>query len=549
MNVGDIKAKYIWLVVISIIVPFIISLAAIYLIFGNYVEAFNRLIELKGNPNSTADAVISLSYIITILISVYGILATSIFSYLVWRVSVGSYAVSNDLKKLEEFRDEEITREQALIIYYDLNRGFLYVQDLYISTILNKSAPNPRRLHFSGEWIKNVASLRTGLNNEELNNVYHLYDKLLTLQSLVNDHFRHEEVASEEISSFVKEVSKEIFADYIPLELLGEFRTSSAEDLLKLELYITLQKIYLLTFNKKHITKEKDQDNFEVYYCNKSPYYKVEDGEMFSGKGTLYNSKGKEKASGEFFNSFFTTGRVYGYFDSLEKQYYVEYQTSNPEREIVKSEIKDLTGKGKSNYFFKGKYLKNQLINGITTLFHSEGSIKYRGEVIQGEKHGDGIFYSEKGEIVFEGEYKENLRHKGTLFQNKLVKFEGLFKNGQPWEGQVKDYDFRKEFISKFTGIINKGEPYSGSGYRFKRNNFNETLDYLLHEEYYEPRDNEDDLREDYEQKLINEHTREEYTSWEDYIFTMWEEGDATEAEENEGNIIVYYNESSRKDK
>lgn len=541
------KILYILLLLFISFVPLILGLTFIYLIFGNFIEAFYRLIELKGRPSSTANAVSSLSYVVTILITLYGILATSIFSYLVWRVSKGSYTVSREIKNLEEIRDEENTREQALIVYYDLNRGFIYIRDLYISVVLNNNLPNPRRLHFSGDWIKNVASLRQGLSNGELNQIYHLYDKFLTLQSLLNDFDEQKELISMEVQNYIKEFSEEFFTDFIPLELLSEFQTSSAEDLLKIDLYVILQKIYLLTFNKGQITQEKKENNSEIYYCDKLPFYKIEEGEKFNGKGTLYNSKGQEKARGEFFNSLFATGNVYGYFDLLEKQYKVEYQTSSSKREIVKSEIKDLNGKGDKKYFYKGQYSQNNLINGITTLFHSEGSIKYRGEIINGEKNGKGTSYSEKGEKTFEGVYKENKRHKGILFENNVVKFEGLFKNGQPWEGKVKNYNFRWEYISEFTGEIKNGKPYSGKGYRFKRNSYGDDLDTLLHEHYYEPVDHEDELREKIENELFNQRIRDEYTIWKDYIFTNWEEGEATEAEDDEENIIVYYNEKTHR--
>ena len=93
------------------------------------------MLQLRGNPSKTADAIASLSYVGSILLALYSIITTAIFSYLVWKVSIGSFQVSKELKNLEENRDKEVVREQALIVYYDLQRGFSYLRDLYISTV------------------------------------------------------------------------------------------------------------------------------------------------------------------------------------------------------------------------------------------------------------------------------------------------------------------------------------------------------------------------------------------------------------------------------
>lgn len=161
-----------YLLIIAFIVPILFAVIILYLIFGNLFDAFQKMWNLKGNPDKTADAMASLSYVGTILIAFYGLLTTALFSYLVWRVSLGSFQISNDLKKLEENRDIESKREQALIVYYDLQRGFAYLRDLYISSALTGEHPNPKRLFFSNDWIKNVASLRNNLSNEDLNLVY-----------------------------------------------------------------------------------------------------------------------------------------------------------------------------------------------------------------------------------------------------------------------------------------------------------------------------------------------------------------------------------------
>ena len=174
------------LVLIILILPLIIGNIFLYFIFGNLTDAFMKMFELKGRPNVTSDAVTSLSNILALILTIYSILITAVFSYLVWRVSQGSLQVSRELKNLEVHRDSESEREQALIVYYDIQRGFSYLRNLYISLLLKNQNPNPIRLFFSDDWIKNVASLRNKLSRSELNKVYELYNEFY-IDSLIAD--------------------------------------------------------------------------------------------------------------------------------------------------------------------------------------------------------------------------------------------------------------------------------------------------------------------------------------------------------------------------
>ena len=163
--------KYKKVILSIIILPLAASLIASYMIFGNLFEALVKMWNYRGNPNITASSVTSLSYIFTILVAIYALCATTFFSKLVWKVSERSLLVSQQLQELEKNRDEEIVRENALIVYYDLQRGISNLREIYINCVLNGTEPKINRIYFSAEWIKNVANLRDGLTNQELNRV------------------------------------------------------------------------------------------------------------------------------------------------------------------------------------------------------------------------------------------------------------------------------------------------------------------------------------------------------------------------------------------
>lgn len=536
-----------YLLIIAFIVPLLTALIILYLIFGNLFDAFQKMWNLKGYPDKTADAMASLSYVGTILIAFYGLLTTALFSYLVWRVSLGSFQISTDLKKLEENRDIESKREQALIVYYDLQRGFAYLRDLYISSVLKGEHPNPKRLFFSNDWIKNVASLRNNLSNGDLNLVYKIYNDFFTLQSLL-DSYQEESIEDKnELTKIIKNVADQYFADFIPMQILDEFIATTAEDCMNINYFLVLQKIYILTFSDTQVKKRKTGINTFDLLINDVLYYSIRTGDVMTGEGTLYNKNGYEKANGHFIDGTFATGRVYGYFDSVNRRYTISYKTNGEKREMDYQEIIDLNSTREFGYIYKGDIENGEIKNGIVTKFHSNGSIAFRGTIVNGEREGKGSSFNIDGKLTFKGEYKNNQRLSGILYKNGNKRFEGNFQDGRPWIGKVFNYEFTNEKVRKFTGEIRNGKPFNGSGFRYKRNQQGEDLDYIIYQENWEPDESHIQQQEEEYQGYINEKTREDHNQWEDYIKTDWFNGDTKEREDIEDNIIVYYYERERK--
>lgn len=538
--------KQSWILFVALMVPLIFSLIVLYFIFGNLIEAFGKMWDFKGNPSRTAEAIASLSYVGSILLALYSIIITAIFSYLVWQVSLGSFKVSKELKNLEENRDKEVVREQALIVYYDLQRGISYLRDLYISTVKNGISPNPKRLFFSDEWIKNVATLRNGLSKEDINIVYKMYNDFLTLQSLLDNPI-DKSPEHIELSLVVKDMSKKYFTNFFPLHLLDQYTTSSAEDFLEIDFYIILQKIYLLTFPANLVIKQKTgMTSFDVN-INNIRFYSVRRGDLWDGEGTLYTPNGQEKATGHFTEGIFRTGKVYGYFDDVTKKYLINYETTGTERTILEGELVDTHGAGQEYYYLKGRFQNGEIYNGITTKFHSNGIVSFRGNVENGIREGRGITYTEDGKKAFNGIYKENERFRGTLYKNGSESFVGEFKNGRPWSGKVTNFEISREKVKRFTGEIKDGRSYTGTGIRFKRNEFGIDLDEIIHSENWEPDNDSIDWQEDWYQESINQKTRKEYSDWEDYIKVDWKEGQAFERDDIEKNLRVFYKEFNRR--
>ncbi|MNW45821.1 hypothetical protein D3C74_230930 [compost metagenome] len=103
--------RLLWIMVIGVSVPAIISIVVAYLIFGDLTEAFKAMYSFRGRPNKTKDAVDSLFLVISFLLGIYSLISTIVFSYLVWKVSVSTLQVTERSEKLEIQRSNNCSRE------------------------------------------------------------------------------------------------------------------------------------------------------------------------------------------------------------------------------------------------------------------------------------------------------------------------------------------------------------------------------------------------------------------------------------------------------
>ncbi|EEM14150.1 MULTISPECIES: hypothetical protein [Bacillus] len=526
--------------------PLGFSLFASYMIFGNIFEALFKMWELRGEPNKTASAVTSLSYVFTILVAIYALLATTLFSLLVWNVSKGSLQVSQQLRDLEDNRDKEMVRENALIVYYDLQRGISNLRDLYTSYVLKGIDAKPNRIYFSADWIKNVANLRDGLTSQELNRVYKLYEQFYALQNILEEHKMDK--PNEELREYLDELSKEVFADFIPFPLLGELKVSSFDELVGIDLYIILQKIYCLTFaSSKEKPMEKVVNGKTVYetYLNGVLFFVGDTKEPFVGDGELYNTDGKIKCTGRFDSEHFIPGIIYGYYNSTKECYEITYDTNTTIWEIKKGILYKLPDDN-NQYFYNGEFKDGQVLNGITTLFHKNKKIRYQGELKGGRIDGQGTYYNEHGSVEFVGILKNGFKINGIEFINGIQSFKGEYKYSKPWNGITNNYNLSNQ-IKKFTGEIYEGTPINGEGLIFNRDSDGKDLDALqAYEELLEEKVEEEAGFEESpayiedRASFNNEEIRRNNAYWTEFIKAQWNNGVVTEADNKERNKKIY---------
>lgn len=537
--------KYKKVILSIILLPLIASCIAAYLIFGDLFEAFLKMWEYRGKPNITASSVTALSYIVTILVAIYALCATTFFSKLVWKVSESNLLVSQQLQDLEKTRDKEIVRENALIVYYDLQRGISNLRNIYINCVLNGTEPKINRIYFSTEWIKNVANLRDGLTNQELNRVYKLYEQFYALQNILEEYKANE--INDELIEFIEKLSGEVFADFIPFALMDKIKVSSVDELVDIDLYIILQKIYSLTFISSEKPKESVVNGKTVYetYIDGVLFFVGDNEKAFVGNGKLYNINGNIKCSGYFDTKQFIKETIYGYYESTKKCYEYTYEAQL----IKKGTLYKLTDDGGKDYFYNGEFRNGEIFNGITTLFYKNHKIRYQGEIKNGYLEGQGTSYNDSDFKEFEGIWKNNNPFNGAKYIFNKKVFNGEFKNGQLWTGTAYGLDLSHK-VKKFEGEIYQGQPTDGTGIIFNGNKEGRELgDIEAYEEWLEE-SAEEQARAEEDPKYIesqiegqasmeNSYRRQTYVDWTEYIKAEWNNGIVTKAEDKEMNKTI----------
>ena len=187
-------------------------------------------------------------------------------------------------------------------------------------------------------------------------------------------------------------------------------------------------------------------------------------------KGRQFISKNNKLIyEGEFLNGK-RNGKGKEYYDDTDSIYEGEFLNG------------EKNGKGKEyfnegNLIFEGEYLNNKRWNGngyytdnkiIYILkngngsvieLNSNGTLKFVGEYLNGEKNGIGKEYNKDGKLIFEGKYvKDKKNGEGIeygFYGN--VEFKGEYKNDKKWNGIGYNVDKRMIYdIKNGKGIIRK---------------------------------------------------------------------------------------------
>lgn len=138
----------------------------------------------------------------------------------------------------------------------------------------------------------------------------------------------------------------------------------------------------------------------KLFYENGKIHY---DGDFiadkFDGNGNLFNEEGKLKYTGQFIYGLMH-GKGTLYFENGEKKY---------EGDFVKDEQE---GHGKEFYENGNTYIgefKKGLRHGKGLIYYNNGQIKYQGNFIRDKFEGNGKLFDRDGQMLYEGEFYNNL--------------------------------------------------------------------------------------------------------------------------------------------
>lgn len=517
-----------------------------YILFGDLFKIIPFISENRDHLTLTSQTYPTLSEAINYTISGYSIVLTALFSYFLLKSSVKSYEIAESIKSLENNRDRENIRQSALIVYYELLTGFSNMRDLYISVVLNDALPNPKRLFFSEDWVKNISFLKDELSDSEINEVYKIYNRFLTIKSIL-------ETESETYKIKLKsELEKEVdyaFASFIPKEIIATDLTS-IEKILKRDYYLILLKVKIATFRSDEVKIEKNGEKNKIFIKDTVIYEGGILGNLFEGNGIIYTFEGFEKYIGFFSEGKFLSGVAKDYYGPNPKDILYEIEYSNNEK--VKGYLVQTNTKKQFEYYLNGEFKGNEIFNGDTIIFKDNHKIEYIGKIKNSAFHGYGHYFN-NGKIKYKGIFENDLIISGEEFGPNKFKFIGEFRFGKPHTGSVENYS--DSYIKLFNGELKDGKPYQGRGYIFKEDYRGWDLDFIKHQEHFEEPDDDYlqqqlewyEAQEEWHAEQENNHIRKSYREWEDFIKAEWKNGLYNEFENMESNKKVYYYKESKK--
>lgn len=107
---------------------------------------------------------------------------------------IALYVSTNETRKiqtsaieLENKREKDRIKENALIVYYDLSLGLKDIKKLFLTkAIYGFSDMEPKRMYFNRDWIQNTAIISNDIRiNGMVNDIYTLYGDLLTIKDFL----------------------------------------------------------------------------------------------------------------------------------------------------------------------------------------------------------------------------------------------------------------------------------------------------------------------------------------------------------------------------
>lgn len=528
----DFLKKYLlWILIIPIVS---ISALSCIIKFGtNLINTSEIAIDL--------DTPVKLGEYLYYYISIVAIEVTGLLSYAIWKTSVKSNELSNEIVKKEELRDKEIIRESALIVYYDLITNINILRKQYIKYIRKGDLIEVNKPMISIDWVKNTANLRAFLNDTELETVFNLYNSF----ALMNE-FEYE--SSERDDNFVKLIERlaiklfqPVLLDYLWLNFNG-----ITMSILNNKYYPILRKIEMATkidFDMKSYSENDGKENIEIKQKNNAIKYKgtFVDGILVNGTDSWYREDGSIMYSFKIKDNYIISGTFISRF--------------RDENELI------------FDCDFDKEY--NQQ-NGFSTQFYKPNKIKYQGYIKNSEFDGEGVKYRKhySSSPLFKGIWKENERIEGEYINkssNKIKYFKGNFKNDKPFTGYIETgLVYELKGIYGFKGEIVNGIPINGKGYVHNKNHVDD--EYKRKNPWWDAEDEEihdnypDDVCDEDKQEIIEDSIRwdkrnefdrlkEDYGFVIELIGATWKNGKCTRFKDDILNKEFLFRNDSKKEK
>lgn len=444
------KKRYIIYIILILVIPiFFISFVSFIVKFcTKYINTKEIIINFNKD--------IGLGDYLTYYISILGIEATSILSYMLYTTSVKSNKLAEAINAKEDNRDDERVRESALIIYYDFASKISIVKELYTKYILKKDIDINRSIIMQQEWVKNLANLREFLGRKELDKLFELYNRFELIGKV------QKENDNKQLENLVKNMCEDIFLNVFLKYLWMDYHSEN-ECLLNYE--------YYNIFNKIEGKINNDKIEQRTYLGD------ISDFTLFNGIEIYKDKNEKLIYKLEYIDGKLVKGKYYNYINKLYEK------------------------------IFEGEFNReSNAFTGYLIEFYDSTRVKYKGKVKDGKYDGEGTLYRDtrNNSANFIGVWEKGTKYKGEWIGNSdgVIHFVGEYKYNRPYTGEIecsKTYNIGGAY--GFKGEIEKGKPINGHGYIESKRTFDEKF-LASHPEYESTEDYNQEEYYDYNEEI-----------------------------------------------
>lgn len=487
-------------IVLCLIAPMFIVILVVCLI--NIGLKISEILSLKSIILINNENIFDLSELVDWYITASGAIVTGVLSYFVLNVSRKSNEIADKIRMNEEDRENESKRENSYIVYYDIMHIFKIARELFISLKINNLDINQYTLIPSivnnQEWSKNIALISSEMDNEEINQLYDIFERAEIIKELVNKKATKDEV----INNLKVLFDNTLLFDVFEYPYLIK-KTEHIEKIFCTQLREIVEQISRMKYRANEIKVDKET----VRYGGNKSFLRIEyrgsteNGEL-NGEGIYINTRDKFTISGienkneknniineyDRYKAEFKDGRLkkglrVEFYDNSSIWYTVEYyKTHDAGEKDCESKI-NMFAEGKSigNVYpyisveelihkcgggteFEGNIYKGRFYNGTGVIFNKDYSKKmYEGMIVEGKYSGDGTEYDNDGNKIFEGVYEKGEKIDGELIskdRNSITKT--IIKNKLTISESVEIYQFDDYLNIKYPDIQLNG--YKGYG-------------------------------------------------------------------------------------